>query len=122
MFGRGNASVNQPTDSEAGWEYYDESSTFSTFWQHLVYNNSMDPLDYLLKYVDNPKEEGDEELHPINDFLRIQVPLYLAPSIGHNSVDQKWNESAIQENLIHPLEAFICGTNDTEAVFKVYDL
>ena len=55
----------------------------------------------------------------IHDYWRLKVPLILAPSYGYTSADQPLIQEHFRNALIHPLEAFICGSGNTREVFEV---
>ena len=72
-----------------------------------------DPLEFWLK---TPLVDLKEAIH---DYWRLKVPLILAPSYGYTSADQPLVQEHFRNALIHPLEAFICGSGNTREVFEV---
>ena len=99
---------------EEDWEYYDDSTTLSDLWQYLR-NECLedDPVSFWLK---TPIKDIQEAIH---DYWRLKVPLLMAPTFGHTSVDEPVKAEDIKNSLIHPLEAYICGTSNTRDAFEV---
>ena len=102
------------SSDDEDWEYYDDSTTLTDLWQHLK-DESLedDPLGFWLKQPLN-----DLELC-VHDYWRLKVPLVLAPGFGYTSVDQPVSQERVQNSLINPLEAFICGTAAPRETFEV---
>jgi hypothetical protein len=47
------------------------------------------------------------------------VPRLLSPTHRNTSVEQKWDDTKISQQLLQPLNAFIAGTEAHQEVFKV---
>jgi hypothetical protein len=47
------------------------------------------------------------------------VPRMLSPSHRCTSIEQKWDETKINQHLLESLNAFIAGTDDYQDIYQV---
>jgi len=106
---------------EEDWEYYDDNSVLTDFWQAFVTEERefSKPLDIWLKHFTKPFA-NDYGWNLYREYWRVWVPMLLAPRHGTTSVDQmtEYEENRVQAVLIDTLEQFICGSENVSAVFQ----
>jgi len=106
---------------EEDWEYYDDSTVLTAFWQIFVdeERDFAKPLDVWLKHFLRPYENS-YGWNMYREYWRVWVPLLLAPRHGTTSVDRLsvQEERKVQEVLLDSLEQFIAGKADVAGVFQ----
>ena len=116
------ASSNAPEapDAESSsdeYEEYDDSLHLSDFWNELVNAHlTEDPLDAWLRRF--PEGRADPTANKYREYWRVHVPRLLAPGRGScSSLQPDPDPARVRQLLLEPLEAFICGTRETQEVW-----